>query len=156
MLSGDIIMQRLFFVNYLLVIPLIAWAIAQLIKTVLHVAFNRKFSVERLVGAGGWPSSHSALVCAMFLGAAKKYGLESPIFAIAFILAAIVMYDAMGVRRETGEQAKVINKIIEDMKNDNKELDFSRPLKELVGHTPFQVLSGALLGILVAIVIPVF
>lgn len=149
-------MRRFFLLNYLLVLPLIAWAIAQAIKTVLHIVFNGKFSAERLVGAGGWPSSHSALVCAMFLGAAKKYGLDSPIFAIAFILAAIVMYDAMGVRRETGEQAKVINKILADMKNDNKELDFSRPLKELVGHTPFQVLSGALLGILVAILVPVF
>ncbi|MFV0411634.1 MAG: divergent PAP2 family protein [Oscillospiraceae bacterium] len=148
--------QKLFFNNYLLMLPLLSWAVAQVIKTVLHFVSSRRFSAERLFGAGGWPSSHSALVCSLFLGAAKKYGLQSPYFAFSFVLAAIVMYDAMGVRREAGEQAKAINLIIQDMKSENKEMDLTKPLKEMVGHTPFQVLSGAMLGILVAILIPAF
>lgn len=150
------IIRKIFFNNYLLMLPLLAWCAAQLIKTVLHAVFNKNFSAERLFGAGGWPSSHSALVCSLFLGAAKKYGLDSPLFAISFVLAAIVMYDAMGVRRETGEQAKIINLIMDDMKNENRVLDYNRRLKEMVGHTPFQVLSGAMLGILIAILVPVF
>lgn len=149
-------LEKIFFGNYLLFLPILAWSLAQVIKTVLHVVFKKEFSAERLVGAGGWPSSHSALVCAMFVGAARKFGLASPYFAITFVLAAIVMYDAMGVRRETGEQAKIINRIVNDLKTEKKDWDLSKPLKELVGHTPFQVLSGALLGILVAVLVPVF
>lgn len=148
--------QRLFFNNYLLMLPVVSWAAAQLIKTILHLIFQKKFSAERLFGAGGWPSSHSALVCSLFVGAAKELGLSSPGFALSFVLAAIVMYDAMGVRRETGEQAKVLNLIMEDIRSDNKDFDYTKRLKEMIGHTPFQVFSGALLGILIAILIPVF
>ena len=147
---------KLFFSNYLLIVPVLSWSAAQGIKTVLYVIMNRRFSVERLIGAGGWPSSHSALVCAMFLAAAKKYGVESPVFALAFLLALIVMYDAMGVRRETGEQSKVLNLIIADIRNEKKEFDYERRFKEMIGHTPFQVMSGAVLGILVALLAPVF
>lgn len=148
--------QRLFFNNYLLMLPVISWALAQLIKTVLHLVFNREFKAERLFGAGGWPSSHSALVCSLLVGAARKLGLSSPGFALAFVLAAVVMYDAMGVRRETGEQAKVLNMIMEDIRSEKKDFDYTRQLKEMIGHTPFQVVSGALLGTLIAILIPVF
>ena len=95
--------------------------------------FNRKFVAERLVGSGGMPSSHSATVCALATAAGMEYGGGSFPFAMAAIFAIVVMYDAMGVRRETGIQAKV--------------------LKEFVGHTPLQVLMGALLGILVALFI---
>ncbi|MDL2325269.1 divergent PAP2 family protein [Ruminococcaceae bacterium OttesenSCG-928-A16] len=148
--------QRIFFNNYLLLLPVLSWGAAQVIKTVLTLIINKKFSVERLFGAGGWPSSHSALVCSLFMGAARKFGVESPYFAIAFVLAAIVMYDAMGVRRETGEQSKVLNILLEDLKENKQDIDYNRKLKEMVGHTPFQVLSGALLGILISILIPVF
>lgn len=148
--------QKLFFNNYLLMLPLLSWAAAQLIKTGITLAVSGKFSAERLFGAGGWPSSHSSLVCSLFMGAARKFGLSSPYFAIAFVLATIVMYDAMGVRRETGEQAKVLNQIVQDLKEDGLDFEQARKLKEMVGHTPFQVLSGALLGILISIVIPVF
>lgn len=148
--------QRLFFNNYLLMLPVLSWCAAQVIKTLLYYVAHGKFNRERLVGAGGWPSSHSALVCSLFMGATRKFGLSSPYFAITFILAAIVMYDAMGVRRETGQQARVLNLMIEDIKTEKGDIDYGDKLKEMVGHTPFQVLSGALLGILIAILIPVF
>jgi acid phosphatase family membrane protein YuiD len=152
-------MKRIFFNNFLLMLPIIAWLAAQVGKMLLHFLLNGKFTLERLVGAGGMPSSHSAMVCALFLGAARKYGFSSPYFAITLVLAAIVMYDAMGVRLETGKQAKIINVLMEDYNEDkenNSILDTDKKLKEMVGHTPLEVLSGAILGILVAIVIPVF
>ncbi len=147
------IIQRLFFNNYLLMLAVVAWSTAQILKTILHLIMTKQFSGERLVGSGGMPSSHSALVCSLFVGTARLEGLSSPLFAIAFVLAAIVMYDAMGVRLETGKQAQVLNKLMKDLKEPHdKELR----LKEMVGHTPFQVLSGALLGVLLAVLIPVF
>lgn len=150
------IIKRLLFGNYLLSLPVLAWCAAQLAKTIIYLIMNRKFNVERLFGAGGMPSSHSATVCALFMGAARAYGLQSPYFAITFVLAAIVMYDAMGVRLETGKQAKVLNRILEDFRADNTEADEFDKLKELVGHTPLQVVSGALLGIVIALLVPVF
>lgn len=148
--------QKIFFNNYLLMLPVVAWCVAQLIKTALYAVLNRKISGERLFGAGGWPSSHSALVCALVVGTIRKCGPSSVEFAFAFVLAMIVMYDALGVRRETGNQAKVINKLMEDLKNQNKDADYGKQLKEMVGHTPFQVVSGAVIGILLALIIPVF
>ena len=103
------------------------------------------------------PSAHSALVCSMFMAAAKSQGVNSPIFAIAFILAAIVMYDAMGVRRETGEQAKVLNKMLEqwiEVTEKNNPFLQNMHLKEMVGHTPLQVMAGFALGILVGFLYP--
>ena len=99
------------------------------------------------------PSAHSAFVCSTFLAAANSEGPHSPAFALSFILAAIVMYDAMGVRRETGEQAKLLNKMFFDTEENGFNGDFKK-LKEKVGHTPIEVLSGALLGILIAMLIP--
>lgn len=148
--------QRMFFNNYLLMLPVVSWTSAQILKTVIDYFITGSFKGERLFGSGGMPSAHSALVCSLFMGAAKKCGLDSPFFAITFVLAAIVMYDAMGVRLETGRQAKLINRIVEDLKDANQDLTQEKKLKELVGHTPLQVLSGALLGILISIVIPVF
>ncbi len=148
--------QKLFFNNYLLMLPIVSWCIAQVCKTVLDFFINGSFSPERLVGAGGMPSAHSALVCSLFVGSARKFGLDDPIFALSFVLAMIVMYDAMGVRLETGRQAKVINRIVDDLREEGIENNESRPLKEMVGHTPLQVLSGALLGVLIAVLIPVF
>ena len=137
-------------------LPVISWVAAQVCKTILDFSINKTFTAERLVGSGGMPSSHSSTVCALFVGAARKFGGSSPEFAITLVLAAIVMYDAMGVRLETGKQAKLLNKIIEDLRDDNEGLFHEKKLKELVGHTPLQVMSGALLGVLIAIVIPVF
>lgn len=153
------VLQRLFFGNYILSVALLSWLAAQICKTIINYILSGKFEAERMWGAGGMPSAHSALVCSMFMAAAKSQGVNSPIFAIAFILAAIVMYDAMGVRRETGEQAKVLNRMISDWLSEDEDAPAylaqnDRKLKEKVGHTPFEVLSGALLGILIAVIVP--
>lgn len=150
------ILQRICFGNYILSVALLSWLTAQVCKTLVNFALSGKFDAERLWGAGGMPSAHSALVCSMFLATAKMTGVNSPGFAFTFVLAAIVMYDAMGVRRETGEQAKVLNRMLYEFSADDSHWaeDYKR-LKEKVGHTPLEVLSGALLGILIAVLIPV-
>lgn len=114
--------------------------------------FNKKFVAERLVGSGGMPSSHSATVCALATAASMEYGSGSFEFAVSLILAIIVMYDAMGVRRETGIQARLLNDIVEIFTDMGRsEISTDDKLKEFVGHTPLQVLAGAILGILVAL-----
>ena len=141
--------------NEVLTCAVAGWMVAQVLKTILELALNKNFSMERLVGSGGMPSSHSATVCALTTGAGIRYGVESFEFAICFILASVVMYDAMGVRQETGKQARLLNLIMEQdfFHLDNEQ--FQKRLKELVGHTPLQVLAGAILGILVAFLIHV-
>ena len=129
------------------------WLSAQVIKTMLHLFLTKKFVAERLIGSGGMPSSHSSTVCALATATCIEFTASSFEFAVSAILAIIVMYDAMGVRRETGIQAKLLNdmiKVFEDM--GRPEISAHDKLKEFVGHTPLQVLMGALLGILVAIV----
>ena len=122
------------------------WFVAQVLKTLIHTLFTRSFDPERLIGSGGMPSSHAATVCAMAAAAAKLYGAGSFEFAITAILAVIVMHDAMGVRLETGKQAKLLNEILATFRTlDGKKLTEDK-LKEFVGHTPLQVLAGALLG----------
>ena len=137
--------------NQVLVSSVIGWVVAQFLKTVIDLVLNRSFNPERVVGSGGMPSSHSSTVCALTTASAYRYGLGSAEFAISFVLAAVVMYDAMGVRRETGKQAKLLNLIMEQdfFKFDN-EL-FQKRLKEFVGHSPLQVAAGAVLGILLAV-----
>lgn len=151
------VIQAIFFNNYLLMLPVLSWLIAQILKTIIDYAINGKFQRDRLYGSGGMPSSHSSTVCALFVGAAKEYGVSSPIFALSFVFALVVMYDAMGVRLETGKQAKILNRILEDL-NEHKLSSLTEPerLKEMVGHTPFQVVAGAVLGIVIGLVIPVF
>ncbi len=139
--------------NYVLIVALTAWISAQVIKTILWLAVTKKFNPERLVGAGGMPSAHSATVCGMMVAIAKTSGFASPEFAIAFVLASVVMYDAMGVRRAAGEQAKVLNRMLEKQIEEDEELE-TPELKEFLGHTPLQVLGGSLLGILIAMIIP--
>ena len=146
--------------NYILYVPLLSWLAAQICKTIIDLILSGKLDLERMFGAGGMPSAHSALVCSMTIATARKFGASSPFFAFAFILAAIVMYDAMGVRRAAGEQAKVLNRIVDDWMNEeddeeNPLRENGKRLKEKVGHTPFEVLSGALLGILMAMIFPV-
>lgn len=140
------------FHNYILITSATAWFCAQLIKTCIDAYFNRGINWERLTGSGGMPSSHSATVVSLAAAAAFQYGLGSPYFAICFILACVVMYDATGVRRETGKQAVLLNKILEDNPFDWKPEEFEMKLKEYVGHTPLQVLMGAILGLIVAAV----
>ena len=117
------------------------------------IGLGRCFTPERLVGSGGMPSSHSATVCGLTTASALCYGVESFQFAISFVLAAVVMYDAIGVRQETGKQAKLLNLIMEqDWFNLNNQ-EIQKRLKEFVGHTPLQVAAGAALGIILAFVV---
>lgn len=128
------------------------WFIAQVLKTIIHLILHKKFVAERLVGSGGMPSSHSATVCALSTAACLEFGPGSFEFAVSLILSIIVMHDAMGVRRETGIQARVLNEIMETFERMGRsELSAQEKLKEFVGHTPLQVLIGALLGIGVAL-----
>lgn len=139
------------FSNELFVSAAIAWFVAQLLKTIIHTFVTKDFSIERMYGSGGMPSSHSATVTALATTAYFLHGAASSEFAISSILAIIVMYDARGVRRETGIQAKVLNDLIELLKDVHNELmSMDDKLKEFVGHTPLQVIAGALLGIIIA------
>ena len=136
--------------NYMLVSAVVSWFLAQVIKTALDAYLNHGISWERLNGSGGMPSSHTSTVVALTTAAALQYGLQSPAFAVSFILASVVMYDATGVRMETGKQAVLLNKILEDNPFNWKPEEFQMKLKEYVGHTPLQVLMGAILGIATA------
>ncbi len=133
--------------NQVLVSSVLGWAVAQVLKTILDLCLNHSFNPERLFGSGGMPSSHSATVCALTVASGMKYGMGSFEFAVSFVLAMIVMYDAMGVRRETGKQAKLLNSVFfENILNLDGVL-LQEKLKEYVGHTPLQVAAGAVLGV---------
>lgn len=129
----------------------LSWLLAQVIKTLIYLRVSKKFVPERLIGPGGMPSCHSAAVCAMTTSLIINEGIGSYYTAIAGLLAIVVMYDATGVRRETGNQAKVLNEMIELFKKRGSDLSNDEKLKEFVGHTPFQVLVGALIGIAFAL-----
>lgn len=134
--------------NKVLITCITAWFIAQLIKIILTYKKSKKIDLTRFVGSGGMPSSHTSFVMALATSIGKLYGWDSPILALSVCFAFIVMYDAAGVRRAAGYQAKVLNMIIEDLAN-HKPMGNKR-LKELLGHTPKEVFVGALLGILIA------
>lgn len=129
---------------------LLAWFIAQLIKFVIAIILHRHISIEKLISAGGMPSSHSSTVVAMTTTAGLIYGTTSAVFAIAFILSIIVMYDAAGIRRAADQQARVLNYMMDNWDQASPEM-FQRELKELLGHTPYEVLAGAILGFFVAL-----
>ena len=139
--------------NQILITAVIGWVVAQVLKTIIDCALNHGFSPEWLVGSGGMPSSHSSTVCALVVSSGIRCGVSSPEFAVSFVLAAVVMYDAIGVRQETGKQAKLLNMILEQdfFKLNNRE--FQKKLKEFVGHTPLQVLAGAVLGVVIALLV---
>ena len=139
--------------NKILISSVLGWFIAQILKTLIHLYLNKAFVAERLVGSGGMPSSHSSTVCALATSSGLIYGLSSFEFAVTVMLAIIVMYDAMGVRRETGIQAKVLNEMMDIFNSMNKKISTEDKLKELVGHTPLQVLIGAILGIAISFII---
>lgn len=139
--------------NKILISAACGWIIAQVLKTIIHTWFTKNFDAERLVGGGGMPSSHSATVCALCTATAIEYGAASFEFAMAAIFALVVMYDAIGVRQESGKQAKVINDMVELFTHMGKDLDIEKQLKEFIGHTPFQVFCGGVLGIITALVI---
>lgn len=147
--------------NKLINTGIVSWCLAQLIKTILDFIKHKRFNRERLAGSGGMPSSHAAVTCSVLLTSYYQYGFDSPVFAIAFILAFITMYDAIGVRWSAGLHAKAINHIVDYLKEteveDNvakrHELEALIPtLKESIGHRLIEVICGALLGFTVSFV----
>ena len=139
------------FGNRILFLGVIAWAIAQVLKTVIDLIVNRTLDWKRLSGSGGMPSSHSSFVVSVAVSIGMLYGFASPLFALGAALSLIVMYDACNVRRASGEQAKVLNHIIEHWNELTPDL-IGVQLKELLGHTPLQVFFGALLGVAVSVI----
>ena len=140
--------------NQIFTNALIGWFCAQVLKTITHLIVYKKFVPERLIGDGGMPSAHSATVCALATTVFIHEGPGSTTFAIAALLAIIVMHDACGVRLETGKQAQILNEMIEMFNNmSDKSISPEEKLKEFVGHTKLQVFMGALLGIFVAILL---
>ncbi len=139
-----------FFGNYMLMSAVVAWLSAQIIKIFTGVFQNKKMSLRVLLfSTGGMPSSHAAAVVALATAVGLSQGFGSPVFAVSGVLSVIVMIDASGVRYETGKQATIINRITKELFSGKVE-DINTGLKELVGHTPFQVFMGFLLGIAVA------
>ena len=140
------------FQNRILIVGCVAWLISQIVKMVIYLIINKRLVWERLLGDGGMPSSHSATVTAVAVTTGLRCGWDSPIFAVAAMLALIVMHDAMGVRQETGKQARVINNMVELINSMGRgELTLEETLKEFVGHNRRQVVVGALLGGAVAL-----
>ncbi len=135
--------------NQILMSTVIAWVLAQLIKVVLTLIFQRKLDLVRLFGSGGMPSSHSASVTCAATMAGLLNGFDSAIFGIATVIALVVMYDAAGVRRAAGKQAKLLNELIENYYAEHYINE--KKLKELLGHTPVEVVAGSMLGIAIAI-----
>ncbi|WP_053957133.1 divergent PAP2 family protein [Inediibacterium massiliense] len=134
--------------NEMLGVALLSWFIAQVLKVLTSLIKDKKINLYRFVGSGGMPSSHSALVMGLSTAVGLKKGWDSLEYAISIAFALIIMYDASGVRRAVGKQAIILNKIIED-KQKHKPIGEKR-LKELVGHTPIEVIAGAILGIFIA------
>ncbi len=138
------------FGNRIADVVFIAWFIAQFYKLLSCVVTERKLDIRRMWGTGGMPSSHSSTVTSLAASVAIVEGEKSTLFAIALIFSGVVMYDAAGIRRAAGKQAGVLNKIVERLAHKIEEKIHDETLKELLGHTPFEVLIGALLGIVVA------
>uniref|UniRef100_A0A7N0VIQ5 Acid phosphatase/vanadium-dependent haloperoxidase-related protein n=1 Tax=Kalanchoe fedtschenkoi TaxID=63787 RepID=A0A7N0VIQ5_KALFE len=135
--------------NYPLIFALLAFTVAQLIKFFTTWYKEGRWDFKRLVGSGGMPSSHSATVSALAVSVGFQEGFGGSPFSIALVLACIVMYDAFGVRLQAGRQAEVLNQIVCELPAEHP-LAESRPLRELLGHTPPQVVAGCLLGIVTA------
>jgi uncharacterized protein len=140
------------FTNLALLAPAFAWAIAQIVKTVIVVIKGKGFQPRYLFTSGGMPSAHSAAVSALATCVAALSGTGSVEFAISVIFALIVMYDATDVRQSVGLQSALINRIVEEIKLRRPMTELTSDLRELIGHTPFQVFAGAAIGILVSVI----
>jgi len=123
--------------------------IAQTLKVLIGVVRERRFNFRWFVGTGGMPSSHAAAVSSLATSVGLRMGLSSPVFALALLFAIVVLFDAQGVRRSSGQQAEVLNRILDDIYREHRVKEDR--LKELLGHTPVEVLTGTALGILVAL-----
>jgi acid phosphatase family membrane protein YuiD len=136
------------FANRILITALNAWVLAQIIKVPLEFIRLKKWNWSLLLRAGGMPSSHSALVAATAHAIGVLVGFNTPLYALAFILAVIVIYDATGIRRQAGKHAEIINKMITDLTSGHPLKE--EQLREVLGHTPLEAMAGTLLGIAVA------
>ncbi len=137
------------FGNHVLIAALIGWFVAQGLKIPIYFLVEHKWDLHRFYGSGGMPSSHTAMVVSAAIMTGAISGFDSAGFGIAVVLASIVMYDATGVRRETGKQATVINQILQDVLINGKPIS-DEELKELVGHKPIEVAGGAMVGLAVS------
>lgn len=143
-------MEELLELKYVLV-PFLVWFGIQFFKVITDIIKTKKFNFKRIMGAGGMPSSHSAVVTSLATLIGKYEGIDTPLFGIAVIFAFIVMYDAAGVRRAAGKQAKLLNKIVETPGLTGVEV--SEKLVEVLGHSPIQVIVGAIIGIIVGVLV---
>lgn len=139
------------FQNKILMCAFLSWFVAQVIKVIIHWAVEKKIDWGRMIGMGGMPSSHTAFVFSMCLMVGFQEGFGTAAFAIAFTLAAVVIYDAMGVRAETGKQGAVLNQILREVLIEGKPIT-EEELKELVGHSPLEVLGGIILAIIMVMI----
>ena len=134
-----------------LIVPFATWFFIQLFKLIYDLVTTKKFNFKRILGAGGMPSSHSAVVVALCTMIGKNYGINSAIFGLSVVFAFVVMYDAAGVRRAAGKQAKLLNKIVQTPGLSNVEV--TEKLQEVLGHTPTQVFVGAFIGLVVGLIL---
>lgn len=140
----------MFITNKYIYVPIILWVCIQTFKVIYDLATTKKFNFKRILGAGGMPSSHSAVVTSIATLMGKYQGVDSPIFGLALMFALVVMYDACGVRRAAGKQAKVLNEIVNTPGLSGVEIQGK--LQEALGHTPVQVFVGALIGIIAGLI----
>ncbi|MBN2557648.1 MAG: divergent PAP2 family protein [Clostridia bacterium] len=141
-------MHEFFFKYQYLTIPFLAWVVAQGLKFLIDLIIRKEIDWTRLLGSGGMPSSHAAFVISLATVIGIGEGFGSAIFGVTFAFAMIVMYDAAGVRRAAGKQARVLNRMFHHSKG---EFHFEEELKELIGHTPVEVIAGGVLGLAIAI-----
>lgn len=158
------------YINVAVLVSMLSWALAQLIKAVIYAIKYKTFKLERLFGSGGMPSSHSSTVCALVITIYRMEGINSAVFGLAMMFAIVTMYDATGVRRAAGIHAKQINRlrhIVDELdeevldkieekvdEDENYDPEDTKELKEFLGHTPLEVIFGALLGIIIGMVFP--
>ncbi len=143
------------FSNKALLCALAAWAISQAIKGLICGLWYHEWTVDDFLGSGGMPSSHSAAVTALAMTIGFREGFASSLFAISMLFAIVVMYDAAGVRRETGKQGKIINEMMNTVKTDDLPL-IPKELKEKIGHTPLEVIAGFFMGLLCSLLFSLF
>ncbi len=139
------------FTNKCIYIPLLLWFVIQAYKVITDLIVNKRLNIKRIIGAGGMPSSHSAVVCSVAMLIGRDYGFGSGIFALSMVMAFIVMYDAAGVRRASGKQARILNKILDTPGMSTVEVQ--EKLIEALGHTPIQVFVGAAIGFIVGAIV---
>ena len=143
-------MMGIIFEYKYLIVPFATWFFIQLFKLIYDLITTKKFNFKRILGAGGMPSSHSAVVVALCTMIGKNYGINSALFGLSVVFAFVVMYDAAGVRRAAGKQAKLLNKIVQTPGLSNVEV--TEKLQEVLGHTPTQVFVGAFIGLIVGFI----